>query len=159
MKLSKPFTKHEAFAWASARCSRSEQCRSELEYKLIGRGLTASEASSVCDRLEDEDFLSDARYACAFAHDQLVLAKWGRVKVEKALREKHISAGDIRAALEKNFVEEDYLSRLANLLRIKIKEFPDTYDPFEVAQRLLRYATAKGYESELVFRVIQDLEV
>ena len=51
--------------------SMREHCRKELETKLRTKGYNAGEIEAALDRLEEENFLSDARYAEVFIRSRL----------------------------------------------------------------------------------------
>ena len=69
-------------------CSRRECCSSEIRRKIRLKGGLDEEAilSSLCK----DGYLSDRRYASAFARDKSSLDGWGAVKIRYALKNKDI---------------------------------------------------------------------
>lgn len=150
----KPVSPNEAYAWATQRCARSEQCRSEILEKLRQRGLPANEAEALCDRLEDEGYIAEQRYADAFVHDKLLFDHWGRVKITQTLRMRGISSDKISAAFEKNYDDTAYREALTHLLEKKAASLPSEEDVYKRMQKLVRFAASRGYEPELIFEII-----
>ena len=150
----KPVSPNEAYAWATQRCARSEQCRSEILEKLRQRGLPVNEAEALCDRLEDEGYIAEQRYADAFVHDKLLFDHWGRVKITQTLRMRGISSDKISAAFEKNYDDTAYREALTHLLEKKAASLPSEEDVYKRMEKLVRFAASRGYEPELIFEII-----
>lgn len=155
MPANSPFTLKEAYSWATQRCARSEQCRSEILEKLRQRGLPSSAAEDLCDRLEDEGYINAQRYADAFAHDKLLFDHWGRIKITQALRQRGISSDEIASALGKNYDETAYRAALIHLLDKKAASLPATDDEYKRMEKLVRFAASRGYEPDLIFDVLK----
>lgn len=155
MPEKKPITPAKAYSWATQRCARSEQCRSEILEKLRQRGLPANEAEDLCDRLEDESYIAEQRYADAFVHDKLLFDHWGRIKITQALRLRGISSDEIASALEKNYDETAYREALTHLLDKKAASLPPEEDVYKRMEKLVRFAASRGYEPNLIFDVLK----
>lgn len=155
MRDKRPITLDEAYAWATQRCARSEQCRNDILEKLHQRGLPLNDAEVLCDRLEDEGYVSEQRYADAFAHDKLLFDHWGRIKVMQALHQKGISSDKITSAIEKNFDEIAYKDALTHLLEKKDASLPSDEDVYKRMEKLVRFAASRGYEAELIFEILK----
>lgn len=70
------------------------------------------------------------------------------------LQKRRISHRDIEAAML-SIPEEEYRSRIAEVLRQKRKTL-SKYDEYEQKLRLLRFASGRGYETELVHSLWKD---
>lgn len=149
----KPLTPHEAYKWATARCARGEQCRHDIGEKLRERGLADAVCQQLLNRLEDENYINEERYARAYVHDKFRFDHWGRVKIQQALRLRRLPDHLIRQALEEEIDEEAYLAALTALLNRKADSLTDD-DPRQAAQKLLRHAVGRGYEPHLVFQIL-----
>ena len=154
MKLMKPFTKEEAYNWAATRCAQKEYCRMELMQKFMQRGLSRPDCEEVLEKLEREDFVDEARYARAFVHDKTLYDHWGRMKTRQALAIKNIANEHIEQALA-TIDEEEYQQILRKLLLTKVPTIKAATD-YECAQKLLRFAAGRGFEADLVFRVMGE---
>ena len=155
MVAKKPITIEEAYNRVASRCVLREYCRSDWYRKLQEAGLTAQQSGEVLDRLEEEKFIDEERYARSFVHDKLHYDRWGRVKMTSALRQKAISYEDIFTAIS-SIDQEEYLNILKDVLQKKAKGMKANSD-YELKQKLARFAAGKGFEPGLVFKVL-DLE-
>ena len=90
MALKRETTGREAFQKLSALCARSEHCQQEMLEKMRQWGVDADEQAWVMQRLVEERYVDDERYARAFVHDKMQYNQWGRRKIEQALWLKHI---------------------------------------------------------------------
>lgn len=149
-------TPEQAFTWAAGRCSQRECCRSDIMTKLLEKGLTRTEADGVLDRLVDEDYINEERYARAFVHDKTLYDRWGRIKTRQALRMRGIDGDYISAAME--LIDEDeYVAALRALLEQK-RRTVSAENAYEMRQKLVRFAASRGFEPEKVFSVIEDMD-
>ena len=145
------------YAWATARCARSEACRADIRLALARRSVYGEAADSLLDRLEDEGYIDEARYARAFVHDRSRYDRWGRIKIGAALRQKNIASSLINAALQTEIDETEYAATLRALLAAKRRSVKaDT--PEQLRQKLVRFAASRGFEADLIFQCIDQLE-
>lgn len=135
-------------------CARREYCVSDIRSKALSRlDCDREGAAEVVDRLIDERFVSDLRYATAYARDKSSLSAWGPLKIRQALRAKGISDDDIRAALE----ETDHgksSDALGRMLRNKWKSLKD--DP-QGKLKLIRFALSRGYSYDAVRGAVEEI--
>lgn len=148
-------TAEQLYQKAAAKCAARECCRSDFHKKLVEAGMTAAEAESIIDRLEDEGFIDEARYARAFVHDRFEYAGWGRLKIRQALALKKINAANIDNAL-RQIDETLYRERLQAILKAKARSLP-TAEPYETKMKLARFAASRGFEPGIIFDCL-DIE-
>ncbi len=146
----------ELYRRAAARCARQEQCRGDLVRKFCEKGLAHAEAEALADRLEDEGFIDDARYARAFVHDKSLYDHWGRIKIRQALRQKGVGAAETESALA-TIDEEEYRRSLQKAVQQKARTLPLGDDDYTRRQKLARFAASRGFEPALIFSLL-DLE-
>lgn len=134
-----------------AQCSRREYCVSDVRRKaLTALDGDAVRAGEVVDSLVADRFVSDLRYASAFAREKAHLTGWGPVKIRYALAAKGISRTDADAALEE--IEPDTASgRLEKLLASKAKTLEG--DP-QARLKLIKFALSRGYEYDEIKSLI-----
>lgn len=99
MKMKKPLSAEAALTRAAALCARSEQAESDVRAKLLAWGLTPASAAQVIERLQDEHFLDEQRYARAYCRDKFNFNGWGRIKIAFMLKSKGVGQTAIDAAL------------------------------------------------------------
>jgi regulatory protein len=134
-----------------AQCSKREYCVSDVRRKaLTALDGDAVRAGEVVDSLVADRFVSDLRYASAFAREKAHLTGWGPVKIRYALAGKGISRSDVDAALQE--VEPDAASgRLEKLLASKAKTLEG--DP-QARLKLIKFALSRGYEYDEIKTLI-----
>ena len=134
-----------------AQCSKREYCVSDVRRKaLTALDGDAVRAGEVVDSLVADRFVSDLRYASAFAREKAHLTGWGPVKIRYALAGKGISRSDVDAALQE--VEPDAATgRLEKLLASKAKTLEG--DP-QARLKLIKFALSRGYEYDEIKTLI-----
>ena len=135
-------------------CSRREYCRQDIMKKVLAAlSGDADEAGRIMDRLVEEKYIDDLRYASAFARDKSSIAGWGVTKIRYMLAAKGIDRETIAAALQE--VDEGKASdRLEKLLSAKVRSLKD--DP-QCRMKLLRFALGRGYQYDEAAEVIGRL--
>ena len=145
----------EALEKARAVCSRQEKCASEILARLQTYGLDPAMASLALKTLEKEGYVDDRRYAGAFARDKSRLARWGKLRISQALRQKKIDEVLIGEALA-GLPDEQYEEQLLQELRKKLKTIPPG-NPYARKARLFRFAAGRGYEHSLIYAALEKL--
>ena len=135
-------------------CSRREYCSSDIMKKattyLEG---DADAAEKVLQTLVAEKYVSDLRYATAYAREKAMISGWGETKIRYMLSAKRIPRDLITQALTE--IDEDKAdSRLKKLLENKARTLKA--DP-QIRLKLLRFALGRGYQYDDVVRVLQDI--
>lgn len=153
----KTLTIKEAYARLADRCAMAEVSSGEALEKLKGWGISGPDAYGVVQRLIDERFIDDERFARAFVRDRVNNARWGVNKIRLALQQKGIDADIAAVALAEELDEETYFGNLAAALRSKGAKMPSPLSREDYA-RLVRFALGRGYEPGLVSEMIADEE-
>ncbi len=135
-------------------CSTRESCRSDINNKLQSWGVTSKEAEKIIHILIDEKFIDEERYATAFVKDKFNFNKWGRIKIAVHLKAKNIPGEIIKSALD-NIDNELYRQTLKELLSAHRRSVK-AKNQFDLKARLLRYGLSKGFESHLLYEVLND---
>lgn len=136
-------------------CAESEKCKSDIADKLRLHGLSPADVDSILSYLETEKFIDEGRYSKFFAKDKYRFAKWGRKKIEFALKMKRIPVDCIKEALEEipdEAYEETMMAALAS--KLKTIKFQNRYD---AKGKLFRFAASRGYESGMALDAIDKL--
>lgn len=157
----KPFDEHSALLWATTRCAQRECCRQDIRKKWLEGGLDTDLAERLLDRLEDEGFIDEARYARAFVHDKLEYDHWGRIKMTQALRLKGIRRSVIDEAMAEHIDEARYREVLRHILNQKVRTLSfdpnDREETYKAMQKLVRFAASRGFEPDLIFQETDHL--
>lgn len=154
-KIKGEMTEQEALKCLEALCSRSEHCSFDLRRKMALWGLEEEECERVIAELVKNRYVDDARYARAFAADKIRYSKWGKNKVDQALRMKRIPDEARRAALEE-FDDGELTAALRPLLEAKMRNVKARND-YEMFCKLLRFAIGRGFGMEDARRCLEDI--
>jgi len=147
----------QALEKAMALCSRSEKCRSEIDQKLATWGISSgSDREKILNRLIDDNFLNERRYASNYVTDKHRLNRWGKIKIRMMLKSKSIPEEIIKEALS-GISDQDYIDLLREELKNK-KRTTKSKNQFDMKGKLFRFAASKGYEYDLIYLVIDELE-
>jgi regulatory protein len=136
-------------------CSKQEKCTNDIKLKLAELGLDDREITRTITVLTDENYINDKRYAFSFVHDKLKFNKWGRIKIHHQLRQKGIIDEYISSALAK-IDNSEYMQILKDeiLKKYRLMHKSNTY---EIRSKLMRFGQSKGFETDLVFQIINEL--
>jgi len=145
----------KSYIRAATLCSKSEQNLFKIKNKLLRWGLSNEETISVLERLKEEKFIDEKRYAESFVRDKFKFNKWGKTKIACQLRFEQIPEDLINSSIS-IINKKEYRCTLLKLIEDKnnsIKE-PDKY---KRQAKLFRFAQSKGFESEITYSVIKDV--
>ena len=146
-----------AYLKATAICSRSEKCTSEIQEKLKLFGLSAEESEPVVKKLADEKYIDDERFARAFVKDKFRFNHWGKQKIEYMLRAKKINTEILELAFEE-IEDEGYADELLKLLTDKAKTIK-AKDIYDKRNKLMRFAMGRGFESGKIYTALKELGI
>ena len=145
----------EVYQKATNLCSKSEKCSNEIRFKLAGWGLNEDDAALVLERLIDEKFVDDERYAKSYVRDKFRFNKWGKVKIAYQLRASRIDSGIIDAALAE--IDEDaYWELLVDLISEKNRTLKAA-NQYDRKAKLMRFAQSKGFEMDLIYPALDEI--
>jgi len=145
-----------ALTRAMAQCSRREYCIYEIRNKLLLWGLEDSDSEKIITILVKENFINETRYAKAFVKDKFRYNRWGKVKTSALLKSKYIPADLINSALE-SIDSETYTKSLRDLIEGH-KRSVKAKNQYDLKAKLMRYGLSKGYESSLLYDILNNLE-
>lgn len=142
----------KAMAW----CTYQERCQQETRDKLYFWGLWKDAVENIIAELISQNFINEERFAKTYAGGKFRIKGWGRVKIKIELKRRQVSEYCIRKAMLE-IDEDDYLKTLRKLLtdysaRIKEKH------PLKKKYRVARYAQSRGFEQDLVWGVLGEVE-
>lgn len=143
--------KQRAYSSLESQCAKREYCTADIYKKALDRleGDSAA-AEEIVTRLVEGGFVSDLRYAGAFAREKAALTGWGPVKIRFALGAKHISREVIDEAL-REIDSEKADDRLRHLLEAKRHLLEG--DP-QIRLKLIKFALSRGYDYDTVKKFV-----
>ncbi|MBQ8098856.1 MAG: RecX family transcriptional regulator [Bacteroidaceae bacterium] len=152
-----PSSADDAFRRLSALCASSEQAPADLLRKMQTWNMAPEAQAAVMERLQKGKFFDEERYALAFVSDKLKYNGWGRIRLRHELRHKGIASSAIAHALEA-IDETLYRERLRSILSSKLRsEQGKAQNAYALKGKLLRFASGRGFEQQLVMDLVDDL--
>lgn len=136
------------FLKASYYCSLSEHCIQKVREKLVQWETPKEFIDPIIDKLLEDDYINEERFARAFVKDKFRFNHWGRIKISTHLRALSISAENIATAMQE-IDDEEYAKMLDEIVEKKRKSIKNGTD-YEIRAKLLRHALSRGFEYDLV---------
>ncbi len=159
----RPVSEEYALGKLARLCSASEHCRREMADKCAKWGLAHESAERVVQRLVQEGFVDDARFATLYVRDKARFAGWGPVKVRMQLKLKGVdesAAADAIAA----FDACEWHALLVKALKAKLRTMPappDSDDGLAYGSKafasLVRFAMQRGFEYDEVRNAVAEI--
>lgn len=134
-------------------CAYQERCHEEVRTKLLSLKVYGDALEEIINKLIEEDFLNEERFAKAYAGGKFRMKKWGRGKIIQGLKARKISDYCIKQGMTE-IPDDDYHKTLQSLVKSTIKKY-HTGNVFETKSKTANYLISRGYESELVWDAIQ----
>lgn len=134
-------------------CSAREYCVRDIRDKAGKRLDNAAEVDRVVRTLQQEGYLSEQRYASAFARDKAAISGWGAYKIRYQLSSKGIPADIIEQSL-KDIDGEKAEEKLRRSIASKCALLKG--DP-QIKIKLLKFALSRGYSYEEVNKVVSEI--
>lgn len=143
--------KQRTYSSLENQCAKREYCTSDIYKKALDRleGDSAA-AEEIVAKLIANGFVSDLRYATAFAREKASLTGWGPVKIRFALSAKHIDREVIDEALGEIDAEKAD-AKLERLLEAKRRSLEG--DP-QGRLKLIKFALSRGYDYDTVKKFV-----
>lgn len=155
--MKKEMNEQEAYLQLAALCAQAEHCEQEMRDKMKRWELDETVQNRVINRLTEERYIDNERYARAFVKDKIRYNKWGRRKVQQALWMKRIDT-DIQQRVLDEIDEKEYLDVLRPLLKQKRKSIKAEND-YELYQKLVRFALSRGFTFDIIRQCLNVDEI
>lgn len=142
---------------AASYCAYQERTQDEVRKRLQKWEVWGEEADEIIAELISTNYLSEERFAKTYIGGKFRMKSWGKMKIKKELHRRGLSEYSIKEGM-KEIPEDSYKNSVKELL-VKKKILLDRTetDKFKLKQKLARFALGKGYESELVWKTIEEL--
>lgn len=155
-KPAKKTTSEKAAYQRMARiCSMKECCSYDIRQKLLRIGQDDATADRIISLLQKQKYIDDSRFCHSFISDKLRFSKWGKVKIEFALRQKQIPQETIEVAFEE-FSEELLTQSLKPLLEKKLKSVKGKSE-YEKRTKVIRYALGRGFSMTDILNYLEQI--
>lgn len=145
----------EALEKARSFCAYQERCQKEVVAKLRSFKLNTDEMDYVLLLLLQGNYLNEERFARAYVSGKYRIKKWGRKKIKLKLKEKQVSDTCIKLGFEE-IDHEEYFDNLVYVATRKLEASKEKKD-YQKKLKVASYLYGRGYESELIWEVLNDL--
>jgi regulatory protein len=153
--MKREMTYQEALTRMAGICSVSEKCEKEVRTKLTQWSLQPDDIHKAVEWLKKEKFIDERRYASFFVKDKYRFAKWGKTKIEYALKLKGISSQAIREAIAE-IESDDYAEQVTAVLESRFRTMKYK-DMFDAKGKLYRFGASRGFESDILLKTIDRI--
>lgn len=136
-------------------CAYQERCDFEVRQKLFSWNLVPEDVDILISDLITNNFLNEERFAEAYVSGKFRIKKWGRIKIRQQLKLKKISAYSINKGMT-IIDDEEYIQTARDLVESKSRLIKSK-NKWDKINKLKRYLSSKGYETELIHQVVGDL--
>ncbi|MFM7667632.1 MAG: regulatory protein RecX [Bacteroidota bacterium] len=134
-------------------CASQEHCAFDVKRKLNQQNIPFEITEQIIEKLLKTNFINHDRYCEAFTNDHVRIKKWGKLKIKAALKAKFLPSVSITNAIQ--HIDNDlYYENLKYLLARKKNELANEKDLQKKKAKLVRYLASNGYESDLIFDII-----
>ncbi|WP_231874580.1 regulatory protein RecX [Polaribacter atrinae] len=151
----KSFTVDELKRKLENYCVYQDRCHKEVEQKMHEYNLIPEAREMILLSLMKDNFLNEERFAKSFARGKFRIKSWGKQRIVRELKFRNISAYNIKTAL-KEIDEKEYLTTIYTITenRNEVISEPDIY---KRKQKLIGFLMRKGFENELIFKVVTEV--
>lgn len=153
--LKKVFTVDEIKRKLEHYCVYQDRCHKEVEQKMREFNLIPEAREMILLSLMQDNFLNEERFAKSFARGKFRIKNWGKQRIVRELKFKDISAYNIKTAL-KEIDEQEYIETIYRITenRNEVISEPNQY---KRKQKLIAFLMRKGFESELIYKVVNEV--
>ena len=136
-------------------CARAEKSSGDALRLMRGWGVAEAEREGVLNKLIEQRFIDDRRYAEAYIREKSNLAGWGARKIAFQLRQKGIDKEIISTSLA-TLDSDAQLQQLTAKLERKIRTIKAANN-YELRGKLLRYGMGLGFDYEMTRSAIDKI--
>ncbi len=134
--------------------ARRELSEQQVRQRLARKGHDSDRIEEAITRLRDERAIDDARVAEAIARTETATKRRGKLRVRMQIERAGIAKAVAKAATDSVFDALDDDALIEAALRKRLRHRDQIADQREF-QRLYRFLTAQGFESERILRLLK----
>lgn len=128
----------------------------ELKEYLLNKKISKTIVEKTINRLTNEGYLDDFKFAKAFLNDKITISSSGPLKIRKELLKYGINntiINEVISEVDNNVVKE----KLSNLMKKQIKIKKDSANSLKL--KLINYFTNLGYEKQMVLDELANYDL
>lgn len=154
--MDKKLTLPEARLKLEYYCSYQERCHQEVIDKLYLLGMKSNEIDTIVVHLLEHDFLNEERFARSFARGKHRIKQWGKIRIVNELKQRNISAPNIKLALSE-IEENEYYTTFETLAERHWHSLKERNGQ-QKRKKFCDYLLRRGWESNFVYEKMKELE-
>ncbi len=158
-RFQNPLTPEKVLIKAQKFCLYRERSEAEMERKMKEWGAAPLVVDDILDQLIEDRFVSNKRFSEAYTRGKFNIKRWGKVKIRQGLKMHKISE-DLIAQAFLQISSDEYVATLKKIIQKKMPESIEEWsrqERYELKGTLFRTAAQKGYESDLIFSVLNQI--
>lgn len=136
-------------------CVYQDRCHKEVTQKMREYQLIPEAKEMILLSLMQDNFLNEERFAKSFARGKFRIKNWGKNRIIRELKFKDISAYNIKTAL-KEIDETAYLATIYRITENRNAVISES-NIYKRKQKLIGFLMRKGFENELVYKVVNEV--
>ncbi|HPF11498.1 MAG TPA: regulatory protein RecX [Flavobacteriaceae bacterium] len=156
MNSYKTYTVEEAKNRLERYCAYQERCHKEVREKLKELRMIPEAIDVIVNHLIEQGYLSETRFAQAFARGKFNNKHWGKNRIVRELKLRDISAINIKIAL-KEIPENAYLAAFDSLVEKRLKQLSTERSLPKKKKKLADYLLYRGWEPQLVWEKVYEI--
>ena len=153
---SKKEDESEAFNRMGGLCAKREYCVFDIKTKLMRSDIETESVERIIEQLKKEKYIDELRFARSFINDKIRFNKWGKIKIDFALKQKRIPQSIISEAFQ-DFSNKQLNDSLEDVLRVKWKTIKGKTEQ-DKRNKLIRFALGRGFEMKNILAYIENLK-
>ena len=151
------FTIKQAIQKLEHYCAYQDRCHEGVSQKLRSMKMDQDEIDQIIVQLIADNFLNEERFACSYARGKHRIKHWGKIRIVNELKFRKISQYNINLAL-KEITTEEYEATFHNLAEQNWESIRES-NPLKKRKKFCDYVLRKGFESNLVYEKVKELEI
>lgn len=151
----KSYTVNEIKRKIEQYCVYQDRCHKEVEQKMKEYHLIPEAKEMIFLSLLQDNFLNEERFAKSFARGKFRIKNWGKQRIVRELKFKDISMYNIKTAL-KEIDEKEYIKTIYRITENRNAVISETNN-YKRKQKLIGFLLRKGFENELVYKVVNEV--
>ena len=152
----KTVSESQALSRMANLCARREYCVFDIETKLKRYDLDKETIENIIAHLIKEKYIDEARYTRGFIKDKIRFNRWGKTKIEYALRQKRVPEEIVTEAFLE-YTDEELNNSLQDLLQAKWKTIKGDSD-YERRNKLIRFGLSRGFDMNNILKCIKNIQ-
>ncbi len=152
----KTVSESQALSRMANLCAKREYCVFDIETKLKRYDLDKETIENIIAHLIKEKYIDEVRYTRGFIKDKIRFNRWGKTKIEYALRQKRVPEEIVTEAFLE-YTDEELNNSLQDLLQAKWKTIKGDSD-YERRNKLIRFGLSRGFDMNNILKCIKKIQ-